>query len=149
MAKIKPFSGKPHKERLLATLRGEKTDRVPHFESLIEDQHVEKLLGRKAGNTLAIGGDPAKGSAAAEGGRPMHPEDYIELCEIIGQEAIAFKTFWTPIRAMKPDGKVGFLNDRSVKGRDDLDRIIWPDEDEIEDQMKYVSLSPCAGQNPA
>ena len=38
-----------------------KVDRVPNFEALIEDQHVEKLLGRFAGNTLSLGSDPAKG----------------------------------------------------------------------------------------
>ena len=69
-------------------MRGEPTDRVPNFEILIEDQHVERLLGRKAGNTLGIGGDPAKGSEAAEGVRPMYPSDYLELCRIIGQDAI-------------------------------------------------------------
>ena len=76
---IEPYRGEPDIRRLLAALRGERTDRVPHIEILIEDQHVEALLGRKAGNTLGVGGDPAKGSAAAEGVRPMHPEDYLEL----------------------------------------------------------------------
>ena len=73
-SRIEPFVGEPDRERFLATLRGEMTDRVPHFEILIEDQHVEKLLGRPAGNTLGVGGDPAKGSEAAEGVRPMYPE---------------------------------------------------------------------------
>ena len=89
MASIEPFVGQSDKERLLATLRGEIPDRVPHFEVLIEDQHVTKLLGRYAGNTLGVGGDPAKGSQAAEGTRPMYPQDYIELCQMIGQDVIA------------------------------------------------------------
>ena len=48
--RIEPYVGKPDVKRLIATLRGERTDRVPHFEALIEDVHVEKLLGRKAGS---------------------------------------------------------------------------------------------------
>ena len=128
MLKIEPFIGESNKERLIACMRGEKTERVPNWEILIEDEHVEKLLGRKAGNTLGVGGDPAKGSEAAEGTRPMYAKDYIELCQIIGQDAIVIENFWTPIKTTTPDGKVKLLNDRSFKSKADLDRIIWPDE---------------------
>jgi len=81
---IEPFFGGSDKNRLLATLRGERTDRVPHFEILIEDQHVARILGRQAGNTLGVGGDPAKGSSG-DAIRPMYPADYIELCRILGK----------------------------------------------------------------
>ena len=128
----------PDFRRLLATLRGEKADRVPHFEILIEDQHVEKLLGRKAGNTLGVGGDPAKGSAAAEGVRPMYPQDYLELCRLIGQDAILLEALWTPLKHHRPDGTIGPITDRSIKGRADLARIIWPGEADIEERMQYV-----------
>ncbi len=138
MAKIEPFIGEPDKERLLATLRGEIPDRVPHFEILIEDQHVTRLLGREAGNTLGVGGDPAKGSEAAEGVRPMHAQDYIELCEIIGQDVIALGDFWTPIKTTNPDGSLRLLNDRSFKSRADLDRVVWPDENDMEKCLQYV-----------
>ena len=60
MPTIEPFIGKADKQRLLATLRGEIPDRVPHMEVLIDDQHVTELLGRDAGNTLGVLGDPAK-----------------------------------------------------------------------------------------
>ena len=102
--RIEPYDGPPDKQRLIAAMRGEPTDRVPNFEVLIEDQHVERLLGRKAGNTLGVGGDPAKGSEAAEGVRPMYPQDYLELCRIIGQDAIVLENLWTPIKQRKPDG---------------------------------------------
>jgi hypothetical protein len=52
MMVLQRFVGEANIDRLIAALRGEKTDRVPHFEILIEDQHVERLLGRTAGNTL-------------------------------------------------------------------------------------------------
>ena len=138
MAKIEAYKGEPDKNRLIACLKGEKTDRVPNFEILIEDQHVEKLLGRKAGNTLGVGGDPAKGSEAAEGTRPMHPKDYIELCRIIGQDAIAIENFWTPLKQVRPDGTTGPITDRSIKSRADLDRIIWPGEEDMEERLQYV-----------
>jgi uroporphyrinogen-III decarboxylase len=138
MATIEPFKGVPHIDRLVAALRGESTDRVPHFEIVIEDQHVESLLGRWAGNTLGVGGDPAKGAAAGEGARPMYAKDYIELCRMIGQDAIALEGIWTPLKHVRPDGTVGLITDRSIKKRADLDRIIWPGESEIEERLGYV-----------
>ena len=138
MSSIKPFIGEPDKERLTVTLRGEIPDRVPHFEGLIEDQHVTKLLGREAGNTLSVGGELAKGSEAAEGTRPMYPKDYIELCRILGQDVMTMGSFWTPIKTKKPDGTIGLLNDRSFKSRADLERIIWPDENDLEKDLQYI-----------
>ncbi len=38
---MEKFEGQANKERLVAYVRGEKTDRVPNFEVLIEDEHVE------------------------------------------------------------------------------------------------------------
>jgi len=138
MATMDPFVGAPDKERLLATLRGEIPDRVPHFEALIEDEHVARLLGRYAGNTLGVGGDPAKGSQAAEGTRPMLPRDYLELCRLIGQDVIVLADFWTPIKARKPDGSLRLLNDRSLKTRADLTRVVWPDERDLEASLGYI-----------
>lgn len=143
---IEPFVGDSNVERLLATLRGEKTDRVPNFEILIEDQHVERLLGRKAGNTFCVGGDPAKGSEAGEGAQPMRPEDYVELCQLIGQDAIALEAFWTPIRQRLPDGRTRLLNDRSFKGRKDLERVVWPDERDMEDRLAHLRRYRAAAQ---
>jgi len=133
-----PYIGKPDKSRLIAALRGEKTDRVPNMEILIEDAHVEKILGRKAGNTLGVGGEPAKGSKEAQGVRPMLPNDYIELCNIIGQDAIMLENLWTPIKHHKADGSIELWNDRSFRDKDDLDKIIWPGQDEIEEKLKYI-----------
>ena len=71
---------------MIDCLKGRRIDRVPNCEVLIEDRRAEKLLGRKAGNTLGIGGDPAKGSEAAEGVRPMYPKDYLKVCRLLGQD---------------------------------------------------------------
>jgi uroporphyrinogen-III decarboxylase len=135
---IRPYDGQPDIRRMIAAMRGEPTDRVPNFEVLIEDQHVEKLLGRWAGNTLAIGGDPAKGSETAAGARPMHPRDYLELCRIIGQDAILLEALWTPIQRRQPDGSVTAWSDRSFKRREDLAWVVWPDQADIEAKLRYV-----------
>ena len=135
---IEPYVGEPDKERFAAVLKGEKTDRVPHFEILIEDEHVTKLLGRYAGNTLGVGDDQAKGSEAAETALPMDPQDYIELCHLIGQDVIACGEFWTPIKTTDGNGNVRLLNDRSFKSRSDLDRVIWPGENEMEKTLRDV-----------
>ncbi|MFN8006665.1 MAG: uroporphyrinogen decarboxylase family protein [Terriglobia bacterium] len=138
MTRIEPYFGEPHVGRLIAALRGEKTDRVPHFEILIEDQHVEKLLGRKGGNTLGVGGDPAKGAAAAEGARPMYPKDYVELCQLIGQDVIALEAIWTPLKHVRTDGRIAPITDRSVKTRADFEKIIWPGDNELEERLQYI-----------
>lgn len=117
MVKVEPYAGEPNIRRLIAAIRGERTDRVPHFEILIEDKHVERLLGRPAGNTLGAGGEPAKGAKAAEGVRPMYPKDYIELCQLIGQDAIVLEALWTPIKRVRPDGTTESITDRSIKSR--------------------------------
>ena len=146
---IEPFVGEANIERLLTVLRGEIPDRVPNFEILIEDQHVERLLGRQAGNTLGVGGDPAKGSEAADGVRPMCPKDYIELCQSIGQDAIAMENFWTPIKQRLPDGSLKLLNDRSFNSRADLERVVWPDESDMEERLQHVReyVAAAAGTN--
>lgn len=137
MIKIEPYFGEPDKKRFIATMRGEKTDRAPNFEVLIEDQHVEKLLGRNAGNTLAFGGDPAKGIEESEGARPMYPKDYIELCNIIGQDVIVVESIWTPFKKWK-NGKLVIVGDRSIKSRDDFKKLEMPDEDDIEKHLEYI-----------
>jgi hypothetical protein len=137
-ALIEPYLGEPDKQRMVATLKGEKTDRVPNFEVLIEDQHVTKLLGRYAGNTIAVGGDPAKGSEPAEGTRAMYPRDYIELCQVIGQDMIVCSEFWVPIKTIGPDGNVRLLNNRSFKSRADLDRVIWPTAEDMEKTLREI-----------
>lgn len=135
---IEPCHSQPDVNRLIAAMRGEPTDRVPNFEVLIEDQHVERLLGRWAGNTLAIGGDPAKGSGDGEESRPMHAKDYLDLCRIIGQDVIVLESLWTPIKQQRPDGSVVAWNDRSLKQRDDATRIVWPGRADIKAKLRYV-----------
>ena len=133
------YSGEPDVERLKAAYRGEKTDRVPNFEILIEDRHVEKILGKPSGNTLSVGGEIAKGAGETSAAlRPMFAEDYIALCKVIGQDAIAMEALWTPIKQKKEDGIIDFMYDKSLKTREDLERVVWPGEPELEHVLRYV-----------
>jgi 5-methyltetrahydrofolate--homocysteine methyltransferase len=137
--KFEPYKGEPDINRLLNAFKHRKIDRVPNFEVLIEDKHVEKILGRYAGNTLAIGGDPAKGVEESEGARPMHAKDYLELCRIIGQDAMIVEAIWTPFKLRHEDGHLSLAADRSIKSRRDFkERIVPPTDDDIEDKMQYI-----------
>ena len=141
MAIIEPYKGDPDIKRLIAATLGEPTDRVANFEVLIEDKHVEKLLGRKAGNTMAIGGNPAKGDIPDEEGvdvRPMHAKDYIEICRIIGQDAILIEATWTPLKQMEPDGSIVPLANRSIKSKKDSEKLVWPDQADMEERLQYI-----------
>jgi uroporphyrinogen decarboxylase len=132
------YPGEPDIRRLIAAFKGEEVDRVPNFEVLIEDQHVEKMLGRYAGNTLAYGGDPAKGIEEAKGARPMYPKDYVEVCQIIGQDAIIIESIWTPFKKYDKDGNLVQIADRSVKTRADWREVILPTREDIEAKLTYV-----------
>jgi methylmalonyl-CoA mutase cobalamin-binding domain/chain len=138
--KLESYIGEPDIQRLFAAFKRKKVDRVPNFEVLVEDQHVQKLLGRHAGNTLSFGGDPAKGVSEGEGARPMKAPDYIELCKLVGQDAIIVEAIWTPFKKRKPDGSVGGLvADRSIKTRADFQKlVVLPDEADIEAKMVFV-----------
>ena len=134
---LEPYVGEPDVGRLIGQMRGEPVDRVPHLEALVDDQHVEKILGRYAGNTLAIGGDPAKGAEGATG-RPMHAADYVEFNEAIGQDILMVECFWTPLRKRNAAGELVTITDRSVKTREDWDAVVLPGDADIEDRLTYV-----------
>jgi 5-methyltetrahydrofolate--homocysteine methyltransferase len=133
------YIGEPDINRLLTAFKKGRVERVPNFEVLVEDKHVEKMLGRYAGNTLAIGGDPAKGVEESEGARPMHPADYIDVCKIIGQDAMIVEAIWTPFKKRNEDGTLSLAADRSIKSRKDFDeKIVTPGDEDIEEKMAYV-----------
>ncbi len=102
---IDPYEGEPDVARLIAQIRGQPVDRVPHLEALVDDQHVEKILGRYAGNTLAVGGDPAKGAEGATG-RPMHGGDYVAFNQAVGQDVLIIECFWTPFKRRDDRGRL-------------------------------------------
>ncbi|MFC2159161.1 uroporphyrinogen decarboxylase family protein [Actinomycetota bacterium] len=135
---LEPYTGEPDVGRLLATFKRQPVDRVPNFEVLYEDQHVEKFLGKFAGNTLAYGGDPAKG-ADAEQGRPMYPEEYLDLCEMIGQDALVFDAgLWTPYRRKDEEGNLVPAYKRDVKTRADYEELVLDSDGAIVNLKKYL-----------
>ena len=136
--RILPYEGEIDKNRLISSFKRQKVDRVPNYEVLIEDRHVEKILGRYAGNTLAIGGDPAKG-ANAKTGRPMYPSDFIELCKIIGQDAITLPGgIFTPFKKQDKDGSWVNAFDRSVKTRKEFENLKIDCKESISSTINYI-----------
>lgn len=136
--RFEPYEGKPDKERLLAAFRRKPVDRVPNWEVLIEDRHVEKMLGRFAGNTLAFGGDPAKGIVDTEVVRPMKAKDYVDICNIIGQDAMIIESIWTPYKREDENGKLVQVADRSIKNIKDFRKLKKPDQKDIDRVLKYI-----------
>jgi uroporphyrinogen-III decarboxylase len=135
---LEPYVGEPDVQRLLAAFKREPVDRVPNLEILYEDQHVEKFLGKFAGNTLAYGGDPAKG-ADAEQGRPMYPNEFLDLCEMIGQDALLFDAgLWTPYKRKDKNGNLVPAYSRDVKTRADYEELILDSDGQIADLKKYL-----------
>jgi len=129
----------PDINRLLATFGGEIPDRVPYLESLIEDKHVEHILGKPAGNTLGATGDVAKGiSDEAAAARPMDPKDYIRMCKTLGQDAMIIEALWAPLRKIGKDEKLRIINDRSIKNRKDLEKVVPPTQEDINLKIKFV-----------
>jgi uroporphyrinogen-III decarboxylase len=135
---LEPYIGEPDIERLISVIRREPVDRVPNFEVLYEDQHVEKFLGRYAGNTLSYGGDPAKG-ADAEQGRPMFPDDFIDFCEMIGQDVMLLSTaMWTPFMKKNEKGELITVADKSIKTRAKFEELTLASDLQIEETIKYM-----------
>jgi uroporphyrinogen decarboxylase len=135
---LDPYMGEPDIERLKSALKMKPVDRVPNLEILIEDRQIERFLGRYAGNTLSYGGDPAKG-ADAEQGRPMYPDDFIDLCDLIGQDAMVFDAgLWTPFKKKDKNRELVQVADRSVKTAGDFKKLILDSEGQINDAVKYV-----------
>ena len=130
------YCDEPDIDRLLAAFDLKEADRVPNFEILIEDHHVERLLGRPAGHTLGA----AKGASEDEYVTPpMEPADYVELCRMIGQDAIGLEGLWAPLKRKGPDGKLHIIADGSIHSWKDLDEVVphsW--ELDIEPKKRYI-----------
>ena len=137
---FEPYLGEPDVNRLIAAMKRQKVDRVPNWEALIEDQIVEKILGRFAGNTLAFGGDPAKG--VTDTVQPMKAEDHMELCRIIGQDVMIIGTaMWPPFKKEDEHGRLVPVSDKIIKNMTDFRKLKEPDQEDIdkvlEDLRKY------------
>ncbi|MHB1347608.1 MAG: uroporphyrinogen decarboxylase family protein [Candidatus Humimicrobiaceae bacterium] len=141
--KFKEYSGKPDKNRLINAMKGEPVDRVPNFEVLIEDQIVEKILGRSIGSSALGSIDDVSKNAinkaekvhknldmdSEKETRPVYAKDYAELCERIGQDAIVLGEWYAPFLAIDKDGRKVAVRNKDFKNRKDIkNRMIMPSE---------------------
>ncbi len=133
----------PSIDRILAAFEHRKTDRVPNFEILIEDNHTSRLLGRTVGHTLGS----AKGASEDEYVTPpMEARDYVEICKFIGQDAIGMEALWAPLKTEGDDGKLHIITDGSIHTWEQLDRIIPHSRElDIEPKRRYLReyISAC------
>ena len=115
--------------RLLAALRHQEPDRVPHIEMWVTSQEVyEYILERKLGYVI---GD------AAEGGQSIAPEDDIEFAMRQGEDAVLCNFNWRPNNIFKlaSDGSRHYV-DGELKRREDLDKLTPPPS--LDDQIRHL-----------
>ena len=93
------WAGDSNIERLLKTLRREKTDRVPNFEYFIGQRNISAILGRPSGNSWQL-----------------NAKDYVEVVEKIGMDAIGGNIF------LEEGGIFTRVPERTLCGWDDLKR---------------------------
>jgi len=115
---------RPNKERIIASLRGQSVDRVPHFEVAIEDKVCEAILGRNVGSTLAASRGASTETFVTP---PMDPKDYIEIVNFNGQDVIGFEALWAPFKYKDEKGDLQIVNDGRIKSFEDLEKIVLPD----------------------
>jgi uroporphyrinogen decarboxylase len=136
---------KPNIERILAAFEHRKTDRVPNFEILIEDKHTSTLLGRTVGHTLGS----AKGASEDEYvAPPMDIRDYIEICQLIGQDAVGIDALWAPLKRKDEEGNLRIITDGSIHTWEQLDQVIPHSEElDIEPKRRYLReyIDACKG----
>jgi len=139
---INSYIGKPDKARFISALKRESVDRVPNFDVLIEDKHVEKILGRFAGNTASYNSSPSKGSLEEIDNaniQPMKGEDFVDLCEIIGQDVMLLHTnIWIPFKIIDKNGKLINLPAHSIKSRQDFKKTVIDSGTQISNLVKQI-----------
>ena len=120
---------KSNVNRLLAALRHEETDRVPHIELWVTSQGVyEHVLERKLDYVI---GD------AAEGGQSILPEDDVEFAMRQGEDAVLCNLNWRPNNVFKlASDNTRHYVDGEIKSRDDLKKLDSPPD--INDQLNYL-----------
>ena len=129
---------KPDKERTVAAMRGQTTDRAPHYEIAIEEKVVEKLLGRDAGSTLAASRGSSDKTFVTP---PMDPDDYLDIIEWNGMDVIGFEALWVPFKYKDDKGELHIVNDGRIKSFEDLEKIIMPDfENDFEPRRRYFKI---------
>ncbi|MFC1607499.1 uroporphyrinogen decarboxylase family protein [Candidatus Latescibacterota bacterium] len=124
--------------RLLAVLRHEEPDRVPHLENWVTSKSVyEYVLERKLDYDVAD---------ARVGGISVAPEDYVEFASRLGMDAVLCNISWRPNNVFRTadDGSEHYV-DGTVKTRADLDNLEPPVS--IDVQFGYLEryIRACEG----
>lgn len=114
---------KPNIERWKTAIKGGIPDRVPNFEICIEERNVEYILGRKAGSTMAASRGADDNTLHLP---PMKPQDYIEICNFTGQDAIGLEACWVPFKYKDHKGDLHLIDDGRIKSFEELEKVEKP-----------------------
>jgi hypothetical protein len=133
---VRELLRKPDIERLKTAIKGGMADRVPNFEICIEARTVEHLLGRRVGSTM-VASRGAVPTAQAAG--PMDARDYVDVCRLIGQDAIGIEAGWAPLRYRDDRGDLRIITDSRLKSLSDFERVVLPSWD-LDYQPKIEQL---------
>lgn len=136
---FKDYVGEPDIDRLIRAFRGQEIDRVPNLEILIEEKHVSRILGKFAGSTLCSSGNPPKEiSGDYRKLRPMYAEDYVEVCKVIGQDAIILENLWIAYKKYDKEENLVQVADRSIKNSKCFKELKRPGYEEIAEKIRYI-----------
>ncbi len=129
----------------MAAFEHRQTDRVPNFEILIEDKHTSKILGRTVGDTLSSSKGASEETYVMP---PMDIEDYIELCTLIGQDAVGMEALWAPLKRRDEEGNLHIITNGSINTWEQLDQVIPHSQElDIEPKRRYLReyIQACKG----
>lgn len=113
----------PNIDRLLKTLKGEKADRVPNLELLLDNEAIYGVLGRKV---------------EADSSLHMKPGDHVELARKIGMDAVGFGCVWEDFGRIYKNAKDGSKHyvDGFVKSWDDVKRLKPPSLNPLKEKIE-------------
>lgn len=116
----------PDRNRFMDALAHRETPEIPFFEYDPDMKAVNAIMGRSYPMSI-------------------HPfdlpvDDYIELNRLMGNDMVYFSHVWRVGRKEKSDaeGRIHYI-DGEIKGPDDLERLWFPDMDDIERRLRALT----------
>ena len=58
--------------------------------------------------------------------------------QVLEQDAIIVEALWAPLRKMGKDGKLHIINDRSIKNSKDLEKVVPPEQEDIDVKINFI-----------
>ena len=113
----------PDKERYLTAIRHIESHEVPFWESEVDFEIVEKILGRKLPQTHSYF---------------LPPKDYVEFTKVTGQDLIKLHVAWKPGRREVLERGIPIYAGGSIKDYEDIKKITHPGTDPIRRRIEEI-----------